>query len=121
MNKKEKAAVGQKMGTVIISPAVLAMVARLTTLSVPGVAHMSSVGVDRLLRSSSAEGVKVQVIDDTVVLDLYIVAAPDVNMLQLSRQIQSQVTRAILEIVGMSVREVNVHILDVEDMPATSA
>jgi uncharacterized alkaline shock family protein YloU len=108
-----------KMGTVIISPAVLSMIARLTTLSVPGVARMACLGVHRLLGSRGGDGVKVQVVDDMVVLDLYVIAASDANMLQLSRGIQAKVTRAIHEIVGMAVREVNVHIVDVTDASAS--
>jgi len=61
-----------------------------------------------------ADGVKVEVVDETVVLDLYIVASANVNMLQLSRDIQYGVNRAIYDIVGMAVQEVNVHILDVD-------
>jgi uncharacterized alkaline shock family protein YloU len=108
---------GQKLGAVIVSPRVLAMIARLTTLAVPGVARMSSLGVERWIRTADTEGVRVQVIDESVMLDVYVVARPDVSMLKLSRDIQSRVTRAILEIVGMAVREVNVHILDVADEP----
>ena len=112
---------GNKLGTVIISPAVLSMIARLTTLTVPGVARMSSSGVRRLFGPRGCDGVKLQVVDETVVLDLYVVAAADVNMLQLSREIQGKVTRAIHEIVGMPVREVNVHIVDVVDVGASQA
>lgn len=113
----EASVVGQKLGTVIVSPRVLATIARLTTLSVPGVARMSSLGMERWIQISDPGGVKVQVVDDAVVLDVYVVARSDVNMLELSREIQSRVTRSILEIVGMGVREVNVHILDVVDEP----
>jgi uncharacterized alkaline shock family protein YloU len=112
---------GSKLGTVIVSPTVLSMVARLTTLGVPGVARMSSLGVRRLFGSRGCDGVKVEVVDETVVLDLFIIAAADVNMLQLSREIQGKVTRAIHEIVGMPVREVNVHIVDVVDAGASQA
>lgn len=108
-----------KLGTVAISPAVLSTIARMTALSVPGVVRMSPTGVDRLLSSRRADGVKVQVVDETVVLDLYLVASTDSNMLQLSREIQSKVTRAVHDIVGMPVREVNVHILDVADPPTS--
>jgi len=97
------------------------MIARLTTLSVPGVARMSPLGVHRLLGVRGGGGVKVQVIDEAVVLDVYIIATADVNMLQLSREIQSKVTRAIHDIVGMAVREVNVHILDVLDVEPAQA
>ncbi len=78
---------------------------------------MSSLGMERWIQISDPGGVKVQVVDDAVVLDVYVVARSDVNMLELSREIQSRVTRSILEIVGMGVREVNVHILDVVDEP----
>jgi uncharacterized alkaline shock family protein YloU len=106
---------GHKLGTVIISPAVLSMIARLTALSVSGVARMSPLGVHRLLGSRSSDGVKVQVVDDAVVLDLYVVAETGTNLLQVSRDMQCKVTRAIHEIVGMAVREVNVHVVDVVD------
>jgi uncharacterized alkaline shock family protein YloU len=114
-------AMEQKLGTVIISPAVLSMIARLTTLSVPGVARMMSSPVRRVFGARGCDGVKLEVVDDTVVLDLFVVATSDVNMLRLSREIQGKVTRAIHEIVGMAVREVNVHIVDVTDTTAAQA
>ncbi|MGQ9492378.1 MAG: Asp23/Gls24 family envelope stress response protein [Anaerolineae bacterium] len=106
--------VERKLGTVVISPAVLATIARQTTLSVPGVVQVSPQGVHRLLGTRQGGGVRVQVMDEAVILDIYVVATADVNLLQLSREIQSKVTRAIREIVGMAVSEVNVHIVDVE-------
>jgi uncharacterized alkaline shock family protein YloU len=112
---------GRKLGTVIVSPAVLAMIARLTTLSVPGVVRMGSLGVRRLLGVDSDGGVKVQLVDDSVVLDVYMVAATDANMLELSRGVQAKVTRAIHEIVGMAVREVNIHVVDVVDPEALAS
>ena len=109
----------RRLGTVVISPGVLSTIARLTTLSVPGVAHMGHLGMRRLLGPRLGDGVKVQVVDEAVVLDIYIVAGTDVNLLQLSREIQSKVTRAVHEIVGMAVREVNVHVVDVVDTEAS--
>ena len=111
----------RKLGTVVISPGVLCAIARLTTLSVPGVVRMSQQGMQRFLRPEQGDGVQVQVVDEAVVVDIYIVAATDANMLQLSREVQAQVTRAIHEIVGMAVQEVNVHIVDVADQGASSA
>lgn len=107
---------GENLGTVIISPAVLAAIARLTTLAVPGVIRVAPLGVSRLLGSHNDGGVKVQVTDETVILDIYVIATAGVNLLRLSRDIQVKVTRAIHDIVGMGVREVNVHIMDVLDV-----
>jgi uncharacterized alkaline shock family protein YloU len=120
MKEGQRTVAEQKQGTVVISPGVLCTIARLTTLSVPGVVGMSHQGVQRFLRPRRGDGIKVQVVDGAVILDIYIVAATDANMLQLSREIQAQVTRAIHEIVGMAVQEVNVHILDVADRGASS-
>ena len=107
----------KKLGTVTIAPQVLLTIARLTTLSVPGVAAMSSSlagNVGRLLgRRSLSEGIHMEVEDDVVYLDLHVLVEPDVNLLQLGRQIQHDTARAINDMLGMHVGEVNVHIEDV--------
>ena len=107
----------EKQGSVQISPQVLATIARLTILSVPGVAqlhHDLSSDMDRLFRGKGGGGgVSIDIVDDAVVVDLGIVAKRDVNLYELGREIQAQVSRAIKEMVGMPVLAVNVHIADV--------
>lgn len=106
-----------KLGTVRISPQVLATIARLTTLSVPGVAslhHDFSTDVDRLFRGKGGGGgVSVQVVDGAVRVDVGIVAEKDTNLYDLGLEIQSQVSRAIKDMVGMPVLAVNVHVANV--------
>lgn len=115
----------EKLGSVRISPQVLTTIARLTTLAVPGVVRMHqdiSTGVDRLLKGKAGSGgVHLEVVDDAVSLDLYVVASSDVNLYELGRAIQGQVSRAIRDMVGMPVLAVNVHIEDVESVPAKDA
>jgi uncharacterized alkaline shock family protein YloU len=110
--------VEDKLGKVIIAPNVLVTIAKLTALSTPGVVRMSPAWTDsvgRLLRRKvPGEGVKIEVEDDTVSVDLYIVVEQDVNMLELSRELQAEVSRAIHDMVGMEVKGVNIHIQDVE-------
>jgi len=110
--------VEEKLGKVIIAPGVLVTIARLTALSTPGVARMSpgwTHSMGRLLRRRGpGQGVKIEVEDDTVSADLYIVVEQDVNVLKLSQEIQAEVSRAIHDMVGMDVKEVNIHIQDVE-------
>ncbi len=109
------------LGTVTIAPNVLITIARLTALAQPGVSRMApSVpgGANRLWSRSTTttaqDGVQVTIEDGTVAVDLYVIVAQDVNMLQLGQQVQTGVTRAIHDLVGMPVREVNVFIRDVE-------
>jgi uncharacterized alkaline shock family protein YloU len=113
----------ENLGKVIIAPSVLVTIARLTVLSVPGVVRMSPGWTDsmgRLLRRRRpGDGVKIEVEDTAVCVDLHIVVEQDVNMLKLSQDIQTEVSRAIQDMVGMEVREVNVHIQDVEIPPNT--
>ncbi|MCD6519852.1 MAG: Asp23/Gls24 family envelope stress response protein [Anaerolineae bacterium] len=113
----------RKLGTVRISPHVLATVARLAALSVPGVVRVSRdvSGVERWFKGrGDVSGVRIEIIDDAVSVDLYVVAAPDVNLYELGRTIQSQVARAIKDMVGMPVLAVNVHIEDVASVPDNS-
>jgi len=109
--------VEKKLGAVRISPGVLGTVAQLTTLNVDGVACMAAgpmASVSRLLSSKGGtEGVRIEISDESVAVELYVVVTPGVNMLALGREIQAKVTRAIVGMVGMPVREVNVHIQDV--------
>lgn len=113
----------ERLGTVRISPQVLSTIARLTTLSVPGVLRMYRDlpgGVDRLLKGRGVgDGVRIEVVDDAVTVDLHIVAASDVSMFDLGREIQARVARAIKDMVGMPVLAVNVHIENVDSRRAT--
>lgn len=102
----------EKAGTVRIAPNVLATTARLTALSVSGVVRMAEAPhLVRMRRYN--EGVRISVTDDAVTVDLYLIVQEGGNMLEISREVQRQVTRAIHDIVGMPVREVNIHIMDV--------
>ena len=109
----------EKLGKVTIAPEVLITIARLTTLSMPGVVRMSTDwmgNVNRLLgRTSSGGGVRIEVEDETVTVDLYVIVEPGANMYNLSQAIQAEVTRAISDMVGVAVKAVNIHIQDVEE------
>ncbi len=108
----------QALGTVTIHPTVLTTVARLTSLATPGVARMSDewrLNMERMLgRSGRGSGVGLSVQEDSVTIDLYVVADPEANLLHLGQTLQSEVSRAIQEMVGMEVAAVNVHVQDVD-------
>lgn len=104
------------LGKVTIAPNVLVTIVQKTAASVPGVVQLCGnvPGVKRLLGLHTVgRGVEVGVADNRVMVDVYLVAKRGVDLLQMGRQLQRQVTRAIQDIVGMDVREVNVHIEDI--------
>ncbi len=111
-----------KIGKITVAPEVLETIARLTTLAVPGVARVARVasplGMRRLLRH---DGVKIEIIGNSVCVKLYVVTEPHVSMLSVGRQIQAEVTRAIQDMVGMEVKSIDVHIEDVACPSACSS
>jgi len=105
-------------GSTTIAPEVLLTIAQLTTLSVPGVSrlsHIQGAGVNRFIKPSQyREGVKIEVEDDIVTVDIYLILKNDLNVRDISHNIQRDVTRAITEMVGMTVGRVNIHIEDID-------
>jgi uncharacterized alkaline shock family protein YloU len=103
-------------GKTTIAPEVLLTIARLTTLDVDGVSRMSSVpgGVNRYFSKGIGEGVRITLEHERVYADLYLIVENDVNIREVSRNVQEDVTRAISEMVGMEVGRINVHIEDID-------
>jgi uncharacterized alkaline shock family protein YloU len=108
-------------GKTTIAPEILVTIARLTTLSVPGVSRLADPppSVNRLFTTRTDSGVQIEVRDDTVYATLNVILVNDVNIRDVSHNIQRQVARAISEMVGMNVGQVDVHIADI-DYPEVS-
>ena len=66
------------------------------------------------LSSPENEGVKVELKDGSIYLDLYIILSSENNARLVAESIQQRVHRAITEMVGMDVANINVHIVDVD-------
>ena len=106
----------EKLGKTTIDPSVLTSIAKLTTLSVDGVSKMSTGphSVDSLIKKNYSDGVKIDVENNTVYIDLYLVLKADTDLMKTSRIIQKKVSRAVTEMVGMEIGHVNVHIEDID-------
>jgi uncharacterized alkaline shock family protein YloU len=104
-------------GKTTIAPEVLLSVARLTALTVDGVAGLSAYpgSLNMLLKRNVhvLDGVRVKLVEGVVTVDLYIMLEDGVNFRQISREVQGEVSRAIREMVGLSVGQINVHIEDI--------
>lgn len=99
-----------------VSPEVLTTIARLSALEVQGVSRFAEVagGVNRFFKKGTGNGVRIEAKDNIVLVDLHLILKPDMNIREVSRNVQQNVARAIHEIVGMDVAEVNVHIEDID-------
>jgi uncharacterized alkaline shock family protein YloU len=103
-------------GKTTVAPDVLVTIARLSALSVPGVSRMAHVtgGVNRLFKLGVNDGVRIEVEDNTVAARLYLIMKKDVNLREVSRNVQMQVARALQEMAGMDVGVIEIHIEDID-------
>ena len=106
-----------RQGRTTIAHDVLLTIARLSALQTPGVARTSPApdGVDRIFKRGIDDGVRVEVHDQTVLVDLYLVLQPGYGLREVGRAVQAAVRRAMEEMVGMDVLAVNVHVEDISD------
>ena len=104
------------MGKTTIAPEVLVSIAQLATVSVDGVSRLTPgpLDVNKLFKKGLSSGVSITVEDNVVYTDLYVVLKKDVNVREICRAIQNQVSRSINEMVGMEVGRVNVHVEDID-------
>jgi len=104
-------------GQTTIAPDVLVTIAKLTTLSVEGVARMAAVspsGVNQWFKRGLSEGVDISVEHNIVSADLHVILERNVNVRDVCHTIQAQVARAISEMVGMEVGLINIHVEDID-------
>ncbi len=103
-------------GQTTVSSDVLSTIARMAAMSVPGVSSIAAASgsVERLFRRGSGDGIRVHIQDETVFADLHVIVKPDVNIREVGRNVQQQVTRAIQEMVGMNVGGVDIHVEDID-------
>ena len=103
-------------GKTTVAPDVLVTITRLSALSVPGVSRMAKVtgGVNRLFKRNLHDGVRLEIKDNTVYANLYLILKNDVNIREVSREVQQQVSRSLQEMVGMDIGEIEIHIEDID-------
>jgi uncharacterized alkaline shock family protein YloU len=105
-------------GKTTVAADVIETIARLTTNNVPGVSRMSRIPSPILKtlfrRGQVDQGVLVDVTNDTVSADLYVILYKEVNIQEVSRNIQAEVARALSEMIGMQVGSINIHVEDID-------
>jgi len=101
-------------GTVKISEEVVAIIAGIAAMEVPGVAGMSgglAGGIAEMLgRKNLSKGVKVEVGEKEAAIDLYIIVEYGCRIPDVAWEIQEKVKKAVETMTGLHVVEVNIHI-----------
>ena len=106
----------ESMGRIEVAPEVLATIAHFAVRRVDGVAQMAPIPphiATMFRRSTRQDGIVLDVVENRVRFNIYVIMEPQVNVLRASRQMQTAVTEAIDTLVGIPVDAVNVHVEDV--------
>lgn len=104
-----------KIGNVKISVEVISTVAGIATAEIKGVAGMSGSvvgGIAEILggKKNKGKGVKVEVVENKAVIDLYIIVDYGVCIPDIAWDIQENVKNSVESMTGMTVEKVNIHV-----------
>lgn len=106
----------ESIGRIEVAPEVLATIAHYATLRVEGITKMAPVPADaaRLFRRATRHnGVLLNIAEDRVTFDIYVIMSPYVNIMETCKKLQTAVLEAIDTMVGLPVTAVNIHVEDV--------
>lgn len=106
----------ESLGRIEVAPEVLMTIAHFATARMEGIQRMAPVPADvaRLFRRSiQHDGILLNLAEDKVRFDIYVIMNPNVNIMETSRALQAAVIEAIDTMVGIPVDAVNIHVEDV--------
>jgi len=102
-------------GKTTLSPEVIHSIVKMTTLNTEGVHSFAKIpiAIDSIFKPRSADGIKLEIADGVVYMDLFINLKNSFNVREVSRNIQALISREVFETVGFEVGVVNIHIEDI--------
>ncbi|MBI2437515.1 MAG: Asp23/Gls24 family envelope stress response protein [Lentisphaerae bacterium] len=119
---------GTDLGAIRIHNSVIATIARVAALKVPGVVELSGSFAEGLAsmvsKASFDRGIRVDIADQKINLECHIVIAFGVRITQVAWRIQNEVRKAIEDMTGKKVGAINVIIQGVktpEPMPSPNS
>ncbi|KAB7669975.1 Asp23/Gls24 family envelope stress response protein [Bacillus sp. B1-b2] len=106
------------LGKVEIAPEVIEVIASIAALEVEGVAQMrgnfASGVVEKLGKKMHNKGVKVDLSEDGIKVEVYCVMNFGISIPQVAQQIQDNIRQTLINMTGLITQEVNVHIVGVQ-------
>lgn len=100
------------LGTVTISDTAIASISSISALKVPGVVDIKSGLVDSIAGIFSSKtlekGVKVQITEKDVSIDIYIMVSFGVDISDVAWQVQEGIRDSVEKMTGLTVKDINV-------------
>lgn len=105
------------IGEITFSPDIIATLAAITVMKVPGVTSLGGLPAAPLStlvgRKDINKGVKVELKDKTVNLEISLVVNIDSSLIEVAKEVQRKVKRVVEDKTGMTVNKVDIIVRDV--------
>lgn len=107
-----------KFGKVEIAPEVIEVIAGIATTEIKGVYATRgnfAVGMaEKFGLKSPGKGIKVELVDEGVRIDVFVVFDYGVTIPVVAQKVQSNIRQALINMTSLGVEEVNVHVVGVQ-------
>ncbi|MBT2687041.1 Asp23/Gls24 family envelope stress response protein [Bacillus sp. ISL-47] len=105
------------LGKVEIAPEVIEVIAGIAASEVEGVAQMrgnfATGVVERLGKKNHGKGVKVELTEEGIKVDVYCLMKFGVSIPSVAQKIQDNIRQALLNMTALDVQEVNIHVVGI--------
>ncbi|MCA1058170.1 Asp23/Gls24 family envelope stress response protein [Bacillus sp. BHET2] len=106
------------LGKIEIAPEVIEVIAGIAASEVEGVSQMrgnfATGVVERLGKKNHGKGVKVELAEEGIIVDVYCIMKFGVAIPTVAQKIQDNIRQALLNMTALEADEVNVHIVGVQ-------
>jgi uncharacterized alkaline shock family protein YloU len=106
------------LGKVEIAPEVIEVIAGFAASEVEGVAQMrgnfASGVVERLGKKNHGKGVKVDLSEDGITIDVYCVMMFGVSIPTVAQRIQDNTRQALYNMTALEINEINIHVVGIQ-------
>ena len=98
-------------GSINISEEVISAMVRTAVTEVAGISNTTTGEIAELIGiKSMSKGITVQIIDDTVKVDVIILVRYGCNIVNVAREVQNSVGEVVQAVTGIEKAEINVHV-----------
>ncbi len=108
----------QRLGKVEIAPEVIETIAGLAASEIEGVASMrgsfASDVVEKFGGVSHSKGVKVDISETAIEIDMSIVIQYGVSIPKVSRQLQTNIRQSLKNMTALEVNQINIHVVGIQ-------
>ncbi|CAM3740934.1 Asp23/Gls24 family envelope stress response protein [Cytobacillus oceanisediminis] len=105
------------LGKVEIAPEVIEVIAGIAASEVEGVAQMrgnfATGVVERLGKKNHGKGVKVELTEEGIKVDVYCLMKFGVSIPSVAQEIQDNIRQALLNMTALDAQEVNIHVVGI--------